>query len=151
MPEAVKFHNNNVMADKVESVLFEFRHRAKLEGNEGTDNKVTGEKARIDSMIAPWFTGVQPNTTHPVENGDGEVEGPGPTGGPDPMTEPPIDTVFLDRLCSVCEATGEGLDAKVKLSISTCAEHAPAARVMLEQFLTELKVKEKEKLQEPES
>ena len=151
-PTDVKFHHNKVMADKVDSVLFEFRHGAKLEGNEGVDNEVTGDKARINSVIALWFRGAQPNTTHPPQNGDGgdgDVEGPKPAEGPDPVTEPPIDTEDLDRLCSICDATGEGNDAKQKLSISICAEHTPAVREMLERFLTELKAKEKEKAQEP--
>jgi hypothetical protein len=153
MPVGVKFHNNKVIADKVRSIVFEFPNRANLEGNEGAENEVTGDKARVNDMIGKWFKGSPPTErrTDDEDEGDeaGEGEGEIPTG-PDPVIEPAIETEEVDRLCAVCEETGEGLDAKVKLSIHLCAEHAPEAEEMLQQFLTELKAKEKEKLQEPE-
>jgi hypothetical protein len=56
-PEGVKFVNNKVIAEEVESVVIEFSGGAGPDGNELTNNEVVGTKARIDSRIAKAFTG----------------------------------------------------------------------------------------------
>jgi hypothetical protein len=43
-PEAVKFKNNKVIADKVASLLKDFSGGAKLEGNDFASNEVVGTK-----------------------------------------------------------------------------------------------------------
>jgi hypothetical protein len=53
-PTGVKFENNKVIADRVQSQVIEFSN-AGPEGNEFADNEVVGTKAIIDSRIKEGF------------------------------------------------------------------------------------------------
>jgi hypothetical protein len=56
-PEGVKFLNNKIIAEEVESVVIEFSGGGEPEGNEFANNEVVGTKARVDSRISKAFTG----------------------------------------------------------------------------------------------
>lgn len=138
-PEAVQFKNNKVIADKVESLVIIFSGGAKPEGNDFANNEVVGTKARIGSKIARAFTGIgiQPEP-EPEEEEPEEPQDQLPPK-PDPIIEPQIDIEPIAPLCLVCGDKEEGSEAKVKLSVHLCSEHAPAAKEMLQRFITEMK------------
>jgi Chondroitinase B len=136
-PQDVKFKNNKVIADRVESLVIEFSGGAKPDGNEFASNELVGTKARISSKIAQAFTGIQ-RPPEPEEEEEEEPEDQQPRK-PDPVIEPQIDIEPIAPQCIVCAETEEGDEAKVKLSIHLCSEHAPAAKQMLQRLITELK------------
>jgi hypothetical protein len=97
-PQGVKFRNNKVIADKVESLVIEFSGGAEPEGNEFVDNEVIGVKARIDIRIAKAFTGkYQQVTPQPKAQREEEPEDqPPPTPGS--VIEPQIEIVTENEL-----------------------------------------------------
>jgi hypothetical protein len=58
---------------------------------------------------------------------------------PDPIIEPQIEMEPNAPLCLVCGDKDEGSEAKVKLSVHLCSEHAPAAKEMLQRLIAEIK------------
>ena len=152
-PEGVKFKNNKVIADRIECIVIEFSGGAKPDRNEFADNEVVGTKARIDSRVANGFSGaqIQPMLP-PLEEPPEEEEKEEPavdqlTPKPDPVIEPYLDTE-PGRLCTLCEEQDEANEAKLRISVHLCEEHALAAKDMMQQFLMELKAKAREKPQE---
>jgi hypothetical protein len=57
---------------------------------------------------------------------------------PDPIIESNIYIEPIAPLCLVCGDKEEGSEAKVKLSVHLCSEHAPAAKEMMQRFFTEM-------------
>ena len=145
-PQGVKFRNNKVIADKVESLVIEFSGGAKSEGNDLADNEVVGTKARIGSKIAKAFTGIhiQPELEPKEEEEDPEVP---PVVIPqqpetDPATQPTPGSEPYVRLCQLCGRE----EARKKLVIYVCSPHAEVARPDMQKLLADLKVKVDKKI-----
>ncbi len=140
-PLDVKFKNNKVIADKVESLVIEFSGGAKPEGNDLANNEIIGSKARVGSKIAKAFTGlqIQPEPEH--EEDEEHSEDPQVVIPQQPETDPatqpaPEDEPYV-RLCQLCGRE----EATKKLVIYVCTPHADVARPEMQKLLADLKAK----------
>jgi len=144
-PENCRVASNRIIAEKRETTVIEFSGGASPDKNTFENNVIVGSKVKLDSRIKSAFRKEDPTAPDPVV----VVVPPPPTPQPEegteqqppvppeqPQTEPNPDTVPIPMLCSVCNIE----EAKKKLSILVCPEHAEKGRDKMHKLLDEMRV-----------